>query len=432
MRIFTTISVALLACASALAYEPKTIAGHTFEIAPVYNFPEILPEVKERTVSADHGYSFGMMVLAPDDICLGWIGYDATSAAQLVRLRLEGDIIQQSVLPVVFSGQDAFTPERRQIFVGNDTEGNPFLSTPSNAGEQFRIYSCGLSGESVETAESYAPAGVDDYFTREVSVYGNISSGSFTAAAPFWDGNYSIYGQAGKQGIGIWQYNAAEAESSRLSKLNTSFFYPTVQALGGNWLLVDNRGLGQSSPQTYSEPSVFQILSSGSLSQKSYIEGDNVPGVGCGAHIFSFGDQWFIIYLAERLGERYYQISNLPGYPYSIYDAEPVWALKEEIPQYNSDFGTYKIDDGILDTSFITTIPESDNTLSLYILTSMRGLAKYTLSDRSNVQTSAIAIDLPSEEVRIYNLSGILVQAPLAPGVYIEVCGSQRRRILVK
>lgn len=434
-----SITLALLSASIACsAYDPATLVGHEFELKPVYNFSDLMPAKTALSVQAAKGANFTMMVAA-GDVYLGWVGITKATNPVVKRLHFNGSEIEQSDVELAIPDDVTAGRVKTIYYLGNDTQGQPFVFLPempaegNSTAEAPMLYSCSVSDAGIQAEQSFAPSAIGGQ-TRQVSVYGSISSGSFSMAGPVWEGVWDDIYEADNIHIALWQYDGNAESGSLLSSAFTNRPFLSVQSLGENFLLLDSRGYGQNKPAV-PDPRVYTMASSGSLSQYSdlYLPTVSQPDVANGSHIFNIADSWFIIFPSGSTTRRTYTIAWLPQYPYSLNDAEVVWTLREEFPQYDPSNGTFKIQGGIYDTNFINVIPESEHTVAIYILTATTGLAKYMMTDRTLVQTNTPHITVPTDEPEeIFTISGQPASRPLTPGVYIRRTPSQTTRILIK
>lgn len=439
MNKYRTLTLLLAALPlAALPYEPATVAGHTIELTSDYNCPDLLPGLTNTAISDAKGFSYTMMVYG-GDAYLGWLGYDAAPTTPSLRqLHYNGTGFEISDIPMVIDDPQASSHIKTIFYLGNDTEGTPYVSLQempadgSSPAEEAAIYTLSVAETEVCTARKFNLAATGGQ-TRQLSVHGSLDDGTFSAAAPVWAGIWDDAGLTDEIRIALWQFEDGSGTGLTLSNKFTGRPHLSVQALGQDYVLLDPRGFGTQKP-SQPDPRVYALPSSGRLDMYSdlWLPSLSQPDVASGSTIFSVGDNWFIIFPTGTSSKRTYTIASLPDYPYSLSDAAPLWTLKEEFPSYESSSVTFTHGGGIMDTSFVSVVPEDDNTVGLYILTSMTGLAKYTISDRSSVQTSAPQIAVNPEAASFYTLTGMTARLPLAPGVYIRRGQGSSSKILVR
>lgn len=419
-----------------MAYSPWTHEGVSVELSCDYNFPEFIGH-KTSNIS-NEGANYGLMVIN-GDVYLAWYRDYDYSELTLTRCTYNGDKIETSEVNVSLPSGTMRNPNYALLFVGNDSEGNPYMCLPSYVDQSMELYSIDLVGDNVEATRTYSPTDMDLY-SREVSVAGSVVSGDFSLAACYHP--YSLLNLQTSQntGIALWQFKNGVQQGKVQKGYKIKLAYPTVQALGGDYILVDERGYDRSA-KNYADtiPTVLQFDGTKYSEVISELDKPNIAPVANGSHIFEFGGQSFIIYPAVRDDDYAfsYNIDYLPDYPYSLDNAETVWTLEETFPEYalinstgSKDY-IYSYDGGIYNVNFINTIPQGDDKMEIYIFTSSKGLSKYTLKASGNLQTLQQGISVATDATEYYTLTGLRIDRPSAPGIYIERRGSATRKVCI-
>lgn len=426
---------------AAVAYDGITLDGKVFELENVYNFAHILPV--PTSYELNQGFLRGMMILN-GDVYIPHLLSKAPSQVTMSRYRISASGFECQEVEVVFSG-DVPDPLPAQLFAGNDSQGNPFICSAcgyegvDELSFPMIVYKCaeGPDRQSVVATRVATLPMWDDYDSREVSIFGQVDSGTFDIAAIGWkDTDHTGWKVPGEYfleaDLGLWTVQDGEASGGTTIRCGVDdIFFPTIQALGNNYLLVDERGYSSGSKTlSMEQPTLFYISDRYKLG-RTELSQTNAP-LANGAHIFELSGHRFIIYPSLTSDKRLtYTIAFLPDYPASIEDSEPLWTLTEEFPQPDNS-AIYKSFDGLLDTNFITYIPGEEGQGSLYIQTATQGLSKYTVTDRSKVMTSLRHIAAEEAQTEYYTLTGARATEPLAPGIYIQRLGSQCRVVYVR
>lgn len=325
---------------------------------------------------------------------------------------------------------NSYTPNESAatVFAGVDSEGTCYLAsyaTSTYNGYPFVIYPLEISEAGIPVVQNqYNLTLGTKWWVQAPDVYGSLTSGNFTVAAPIWNLMDATDDKKLETCLAVWTVTDGK-ETSRKS-YDAKLTQCDVKILDDNLIALHDRHLVSTSTASSvnaqhmnnaiaPHPTIY-TLDDNNLSMLSAVEAaaEDDP-YGNGMYFFNFdGGNYLMAYASSGFTPEF-KLMAVPDYPQSFNGAEVLCTLADKTAKLSTD----KPDGSFMRTKVVVE-KTSDNSADIYMAAHGKGMACYTIKREGSISTGIESIvDHDNVPAEYYSITGVKLQSPPAHGFYI-------------